>query len=104
MIKVYKVDKVACLKHIAAEEGTMLSYRSKTEEARRQAALKKQKQRKACIPDKSAQFGPPDRASNYLPMTATSRKRKSSQSTGTEIVYPREEQYQIIHQTVTLRC
>ena len=38
MIKVYKVDKVACLKHIAAEEGTTLSYRCKTEEARRQAA------------------------------------------------------------------
>ena len=31
MIKVYKV---ACLKHIAAEEGTVLSYRSRTEESR----------------------------------------------------------------------
>ena len=76
------MDKVACLKHIAAEEGTTLSYCCKTEEARRQAALKKQKQRKACIPDKSAQFGPLDHTSNYLPMTVTSRKRKSSQSTG----------------------
>ena len=36
MIKVYKGDKVACLKHIEAEEGTTLSYRSKTEEARKQ--------------------------------------------------------------------
>jgi len=26
MIKVYKVDKVACLKHISAEEGAGLSY------------------------------------------------------------------------------
>ena len=39
MMKVYKVDKVACLKHIAAEEGSVLSYRSKTEEARRMQAL-----------------------------------------------------------------
>ena len=36
-----KVDKVACLKHIAAEEGIILSYRSRSEEARRMAALKK---------------------------------------------------------------
>ena len=43
MIKVYKVDKVACLKHISAEDGVTLSYRSRTEEARREASLKKQK-------------------------------------------------------------
>ena len=30
MIKVYKVDKAACLKHISAEEGAGLSYRSRT--------------------------------------------------------------------------
>ena len=35
MIKVYKIDKLACLKHIAAKKGVTLSYRSKTEEARR---------------------------------------------------------------------
>ena len=29
MIKVYKVDKVACLKHMAAEDGIVLSYISK---------------------------------------------------------------------------
>ena len=33
LIKVYKVDKVACLKHISAEEGAGLSYRSRTETA-----------------------------------------------------------------------
>ena len=38
MMKVYKVDKVACLKHISAEEGAGLSYRSRTEEARRISA------------------------------------------------------------------
>ena len=41
MIKVYRVDKVACLKHIAAEEGMSLSYRSRTEEARRMSAEKR---------------------------------------------------------------
>ena len=41
MMKVYKVDMVAYLKHIAAEEGIILSYRSRSEEARRMTALKK---------------------------------------------------------------
>ena len=45
MISVYKVDKVVCLKHIAAEEGVSLSYRSRSEEARRTSARRKQKQR-----------------------------------------------------------
>ena len=40
MMKVYIVDKVACLKHIAAE-GIILSYRSRSEEAKRMTALKK---------------------------------------------------------------
>ena len=64
MIKVYKVDKVACLKHIAAEEGTVLSYRSRTEESRRMQALAKQKQRMKCVPDRTSQYGPPDRVDN----------------------------------------
>ena len=45
MISVYKLDKVVCLKHIAAEEGVSLSYRIRSEEARRASARKKQKQR-----------------------------------------------------------
>ena len=44
MISVYKVDKVVCLKHIAVEEGVILSYRSTSEEAKRTSARKKQKQ------------------------------------------------------------
>ena len=77
MIKVYKVDKVACLKHIAAEEGTVLSYRSRTEESRRLEALAKRKQRMKCIPDKTSQYGPPDRTDNFNgPPAAPSRKRK----------------------------
>ena len=75
MIKVYKVDKVACLKHIAAEEGTVLSYRSRTEESRRMEALAKQKQRMKYVPDKTSQYGPPDHADNFSP-AQPSRKRK----------------------------
>ena len=66
MSKVYKIDKVACLKHIAAQHKTSLSYRSRTEEARRTAATKNQKQRyKNISTDKSANFGPPDRSTNF---------------------------------------
>ena len=67
MISVYKLDKVVCLKHIAAEEGISLSYRSRTEEARRTSARKKQKQRarNQCPSDISAQFCPPDHVTNF---------------------------------------
>ena len=40
MSKVYKIDKVACLKHIAAQHKTSLSYHSRTEEAEEQLLLK----------------------------------------------------------------
>ena len=66
MIKVYKVDKVACLKHITGEDGVSLSYRSQTEEARRMAAAKKCQQRMKVVPDKTAQFGPPDCTDNFV--------------------------------------
>ena len=58
MISVYKLDKVVCLKHIAAEKGVSLSYHSRSEEARRASARKKQKRRarSQCPYDISAQF------------------------------------------------
>ena len=77
MIKVYKVDKVACLKHIAAEDGVSWSYRSQTEEARRTAAAKKCQQRMKVVPDKIAQFGPPDCTDNFV--ANSSRKRNVSE-------------------------
>ena len=49
-----------------AQHKTSLSYRSQTEEARRTAPSKKQKQRyKNISADKSANFGPPDRSTNF---------------------------------------
>ena len=69
MIKIYKLDKVACLKHIATEEGVGTSYRSKSEEARRTAAKSKAHQRQVAktFPDKNAQFGLPDQSGNFNP-------------------------------------
>ena len=85
MIKVYKVDKVACLKHIAAEKGSVLSYRSRTEEARRMEALAKQKQRMKCIPDKTSQYGPPDRVDNFKSSLPHSSRKRKYEETHTEI-------------------
>ena len=65
MVKVYKLDKIAALRHIAATENISLSYRSRSD-ARLEEAQRKRKQRqKAISPDKSAQYGPPDRSSNF---------------------------------------
>ena len=74
MIHTYKVDKIACMKHISAEEGGSIMYRSRSAEAR--AAEAKSRQARRLVhsePDKESNFGPPDKATNYNP-----RKRKSS--------------------------
>ena len=71
VIKVYKVDKVACLKHIAAEIDVSLSYRSTTEEARREATLNRRKQKMNSVPDKTALYGLPNRASNFIPCNSS---------------------------------
>ena len=62
MIKVYKIDKVACLKHMAVKDGLSISYWSKTEESWREEALQKKKQRVKWITNKTAEYGP----SNFL--------------------------------------
>ena len=82
MIKVYKVDKLACLRHLATEVGVSISYRSRSEESRRAAAAKKQEQRRKKFPeDPSSQFGPPDRLANFRDSSgaqgSSSRKRGS---------------------------
>ena len=87
MVKMYKVDKVACLKHVAAEDGINLSYRSKSEEGRRMTAHKRQEYRKRSVPDKESEFGPPDHVENIVshataPVTRK-RKRNSSHSDST---------------------
>ena len=67
--------RIVKVTHHSAEKGVVLSYRSRTEEARRMTAAKKQKQRMKSLPDKTSQYGPPDRADNFLTSATTSRKR-----------------------------
>ena len=73
MISVYKADTIVCLKHIAAEEGVSLSYRSRSEEARR-TSVKNQKQRarNQGHSDISAQFGPCNHATHFTGTSAHS--------------------------------
>ena len=74
MIHTFKVDKIACMKHISAEEGGSITYRSRSAEARAAEAKSSQAHRLMhSEPDKESNFGPPDKATNYNP-----RKRKSS--------------------------
>ena len=65
MTQTYKVDKVVCLKHITAEQGSSISYRSKTIEARAAQAKCRQKSRMHFDPDKESEYGPPDKATNF---------------------------------------
>ena len=74
------IDKVACLKHLAAEDGLSLSFQSKTEESRRMEALQKKKQKAHTVVDATADYGPPDCPSNFQP--ATRQKRRAQNVTG----------------------
>ena len=62
MIEAYKLDKVTCYKFIAADEGTSISYRSKTDEARKSSAAARRRERKRkALYDNDNELGPPDR-------------------------------------------
>ena len=77
---VYKLDKMICHKHMAAEQGTSILYRSRDFESRKKSAAARQRQRMAAInPDLSAQHGPPDRTSNFV-SDVQSLKRPSTSS------------------------
>ena len=66
MMETYKLDKVACYKYIAANEGISISYRSKTDEARRSSAASGRLQRKRkVLQDKANEFGPPDKRCHF---------------------------------------
>ena len=67
------------MQYIAAEFGISLSHRSQTEEARRVAMAKKSQQRMKLIPDKTAQFGPPDHTDNFVVNSSRRRTKLSSQ-------------------------
>ena len=77
MISVYKLDKLACFKHMAAEEGTSISYRRKTEARKANAEARQRQRMKVGKPDHNAEHGPPDRVTNFN--MGNSRKRKASE-------------------------
>ena len=63
---VYKKGKCLALSYIAAEKQFSLSYREISEESRRSCAAKRKIQRSHSVnPDYQAQFGPPDKTSNF---------------------------------------
>ena len=96
MIKVYKTDKVACLKYLAAEDGLSLSYRSKTEESRQMEALQKKEQRAHTVVDATADYRPPDCPSNFQP--ATRQKRRPQDVTGSSDA----KKWLYLHNAITL--
>ena len=67
LTNVYRLDKSVCAKHLAAQDGCSVSYRDRSENAKRSAAKKRQAQRLATdIPDDpKAVQGPPDRACHF---------------------------------------
>ena len=67
LTNVYKLDKSVCAKHLAGLKECSVSYREKTESAKRASAAKRQQQRLvSSIPtDPAATHGPPDRSCHF---------------------------------------
>ena len=84
------MDNVTCLKHIALENGVLLSYRSKSEEAKRMTAKKVAKQhRMRVVPDKESEYSPPDCAEIFK----AGSERKSNNATPLLVVYTIPSKY-----------
>jgi hypothetical protein len=75
LANVYKLDKSVCAKHLAALDGCSVSYRDRSENARRSAAQKRQEQRHAAnVPDDpTALQGPPDRVCHFDKLNSLAR-------------------------------
>ena len=83
MMEAYKLDKVACYKYIAADEGTSVSYHSQTSEARAvNAAARRLEQKRKAAQDLSAQFGPPDKRRHLSESKSTMTSTESSKQKG----------------------
>ena len=62
----YKYDKAACAKHLAAKEGVSISYCESTIEARNKHARKCSLRRRGDMAyGKQANYGPPDRHCHF---------------------------------------
>ena len=66
MEHLYKKDKAKALAYLAAEKQISITYRSQTEESRHKSATSRKRQREQQMDsDQDAQFGPPDKRSNF---------------------------------------
>ena len=65
IIILYELDKSECAKHLAASSGVSLSYRDRSHEARKSAAIKRITQRAQKHNDDTAEHGPPDRQCHF---------------------------------------
>lgn len=81
----YKKDKAKALAYLAAEKQISVTYRSQTEESRRNSATSRKRQRAQQMDsDEDAQFGPPDKRSNFN----KSRKRRIDFDSDSDVVPP----------------
>ena len=79
IINVYKLDKNICCKHIVAKNGCSISYRSRDEEAHKQNAESRRRQRAIAFTfDKAAQHGLPDRSTNFNCGKAEQKRKNKS--------------------------
>ena len=74
MINLYKADKYKCTKHMAAMDGTSITYSDKSCEGRKKAAVSRSKLRaKKFKSDPDTMHGPPDRQTHFKKSTTTNR-------------------------------
>ena len=70
MINLYKADKYKCTKHMAAMDGTSITYSDKSCEGCKKAAVSRSKHRaKKFESDPDAMHGPPDRQTHFKKST-----------------------------------
>jgi len=94
-----KLDKSYCAKHIAAEKGCSISYRSRSSHSRAEAAEVRRKQRRMQGErDKDAVQGPPDKSCHFksTPITCI----KSSYMNHMKFTY----RYSILHRKRKICC
>ena len=78
MTNLYKYDKAACAKNIAAKQGVSVTYCDQSQEARKSEAAKRNMRRqKTSRSDLTSKYGPPDRECHF---ETSGKKRKGSGS------------------------
>ena len=103
---VYKLDKSICAKYLAGLKECSISYREKSESARRSSAIMRQQQRIASscnLPtDPAAVHGPPDRVCHFNTVHSgqkndTAVKRKSAINHDLDVVTSKNKGKHLLH-------